>query len=67
MKKNIREFIKKANEELKEEVNTSKCIVLEESITDGIIDYVMYEDRFGRQWQIRKVGCEFSKNEYVKA
>lgn len=59
-------FIKAANEYLREEVDVDRCIILEESIVDGKIDYVMYEDRFGRQWQIRMKENQYSKTEYVK-
>ena len=61
-----RNFIREANRNLKEEVDADSCTLLEESIVDGSIDYVMYEDRFGRQWQIRKKGDGYSKTEYVK-
>lgn len=61
-----RNFIREANRYLREEVDADSCTLLEESIVDGNMDYVMYEDRFGRQWQVRKKGEEYSKTEYVK-
>ena len=64
--KNIKErqFVKKVNENLKEEVNTSKIIILETSKVDNQIDYVMYEDRFGRQYQVYYRNGQYKKEEY---
>ena len=59
-----REFVKKAHEYLKEEIIVSRIIILESGSDKNGLHYVMYEDRFGRQFQINKYGDEYSKKEY---
>lgn len=49
-----RDFVKKVNEELKEEVTVSRITVLESSLEAGEITSVLYEDRFGRQFEVYK-------------
>lgn len=63
---NERAFVKTAYEELKIEVRATKIIILESSITDGELDYVMFQDRFGRQWQVYKKNNKYSTKEYIK-
>ena len=60
-----REFVKRACENLKEEIMISKIVLLESSKINGEIDYVMYEDRFGRQWQIYLRNGKYMKEEYI--
>ena len=62
-----RNFIVEVNNALQEEVRVDKCIILESGSEFGVVNYVMYEDRFGREWQIyysEKNG--YSKTEYKK-
>lgn len=59
-----REFVKKAHDYLKEEITASRIILLESGSDKTGLTYVMYEDRFGRQFQINKYGSEYSKKEY---
>lgn len=48
------DFVKRANEELKEEVISSRIEILESSKTNGEIDSVLYKDRFGREFKVYK-------------
>ncbi|MBR2652454.1 MAG: hypothetical protein IKB83_00015 [Mycoplasmataceae bacterium] len=59
-----REFVKKVNEELKEEVIVSRIIILESGEKNGKVNSVLYEDRFGREFEayINAKG-EYSKRE----
>lgn len=59
-----REFVKKAHEFLKEEIIVSRIIILESGSDKNGLHYVMYEDRFGRQFQINKYDNEYLKKEY---
>lgn len=61
-----RKFVKIANEVLKEEVMISKIIILESGSTNKQVDYVMYRDRFGREYQINKRNGIYTKNEYKR-
>ena len=54
-----KKFVKTVCEELKVEVRATKITILESSITDGEIDYVMFQDRFGRQWQVYKKNNQY--------
>lgn len=60
-----RKFVKFVNDYLKEEVNTSKIIILESSSINKEINYVMYEDRFGRQYQVDTFNGRINKKEYI--
>lgn len=59
-----RDFVKQVNEELKEEVIVSRIIILESGEKNGKVNSVLYEDRFGREFEvyINKVGG-YSKRE----
>lgn len=61
-----RKFVKEVNEALKEEVIVSRIILLESGSSKNELNYVMYEDRFGRQFQVYKKNGVYSKNEYVE-
>ena len=59
-----RSFVKTINEILKEEVNVNKIIVLESSSRNNEINYVLYEDRFGRQWNVNTYNGYAEKTEH---
>ena len=62
-----RNFIVEVNNALLEEVRAEKCVILESGTLDGVVNYVMYEDRFRRQWQIYFTERNgYSKREYKK-
>lgn len=60
-----RKFVKEVNEALKEEVIVSRIILLESGFENKELTYVMYEDRFGREFQVYKKNGKYSKNEYI--
>lgn len=62
-----RDFVKRVNEALKEEVTVSRIIILESSSEAGVINSVLYEDRFSRQFEvyINRLGM-YSKRELKK-
>ena len=60
-----REFVKKANEYLKQEVTISRINILETGEKDDELVYVMYEDKFRRQYQVYKKNNEYTKHEYI--
>ena len=49
-----RDFVKKVNEAIHEEVTVSRITPLESSSEGGEITSVLYEDRFGRQFEVYK-------------
>lgn len=49
-----RDFVKQVNEALKEEVIVSRIIILESGEKNGKVNSVLYEDRFGRQFEVYK-------------
>jgi hypothetical protein len=49
-----RYFLKQASKYLKIYIDTENVILLESNGRGLNISYVMYEDNFGRQWQIHK-------------
>ena len=61
-----RNFVKLANDYLKEEVIVSKIIILESGIKNGVLYEVMYEDRFKRQFIVKKDNDKYFKTEYKK-
>ena len=61
-----RKFVKQVNEILKEEVNVSRIIVLESSSQNKEINYVLYEDRFGRQFRVDTFNGKLNKEEIVR-
>ena len=61
-----RKFVKFCNEVLQEEVNVNKITILESSSKNKEINYVMYEDRFGRQWMVDTYTGKVVKREYIK-
>ena len=61
-----RNFVKLANDYLKEEVIVSKIIILESGIKNGVLNEVMYEDRFKRQFIVKKENDKYFKTEYKK-
>ena len=60
-----RKFVKEACNQLKEEVIVSRIKLLESGSDRNGLNYVMYEDRFGREFQITKRNGIYSKKEYV--
>lgn len=47
-----KDFVKKASEELKEEVTVSRINILESGTLNGKVTDVLYEDRFKRIYKI---------------
>ena len=60
-----RKFVKEVNEALKEEIIVSRIVILESGSERQELTYVMYEDRFKRQYQVYKKNGKYSKNEYI--
>jgi hypothetical protein len=47
-----RDFVKQVNEALQEEVIVSRINILEASSEGGKVTEVLYEDRFGKQYEV---------------
>ncbi len=62
-----RDFVKRVNEAIKEEVVVSRIIPLESSLEAGELTSVLYEDRFGRTYEayINKQGI-YARKEIKK-
>ena len=60
-----KDFVKKASEELKEEVIVSRINVLEAGTFNGNVTDVLYEDRFKRTYKIWLKAGKYHKKEIV--
>lgn len=47
-----RDFVKLVNEALQEEVIVSRINILEASSEAGKVTYVLYKDRFGKEYEV---------------
>lgn len=47
-----RDFVKIVNEAMQEEVTVSRINILESSSEGGKVNYVLYEDRFGKTYEV---------------
>lgn len=59
-------LIKRVCEENKMEIQITKVIILEIGYDQEGLNYIMYEDRFGRQWQIHRYGRRYELDEYIR-
>lgn len=60
-----KDFVKKASEELKEEVTVSRINILESGTLNGSVTDVLYEDKFGRTYKIWESKGKYHKKEIV--
>lgn len=58
-----KEFVKKANEELKEEVTISRIEILDFYENGGKVAEVSYKDKYGRKYKVSCYNGRFKKKE----
>ena len=61
-----KEFVKKANEELKEEVTISRIEILDFHENGGKVAEVKYKDKYGRTYKVSCYNGRFKKKEILK-